>query len=212
MNGNQPEVRYCVAGSLTIAVKAVFADDGVHDLRIQTSTFGARLPLYGVARHAPATCRRAYVLDFGNTSAKRGRALYTESELTSIEELSSLPTKPRQPADLFEFMVETLADPQVEHDGVIRACIAAYMDDDGHVQPGQLGLYGPLATVTTNLSADLSAAVSARLGRTVRGSRPGAHLSAWPPAHRRAWTPRAATAACPVAPGCRWRDPGPTAA
>lgn len=35
MNGNQPEVRYCVAGSLTITVKAVFADDGVHDLRTQ---------------------------------------------------------------------------------------------------------------------------------------------------------------------------------
>ncbi len=150
-----------------LAEETILPSLDVSDLRVQTSTFGARLPLYGVARYAPTTCRRAYVLDFGNTAIKRGRALYSEQELTAIEELPALPTTPRPPAELFEFMVETLADPQVEHDGVIRLCIAAYMDEDGHVQPDQLGLYGPLATVTTNLSADLSAAVSTRLGRTV---------------------------------------------
>lgn len=35
MNGKDSGVRYCTEGSLTITVKAVFADDGVHDLRTQ---------------------------------------------------------------------------------------------------------------------------------------------------------------------------------
>lgn len=33
MNENNREARYCVEGRLGVTVKAVFSDDGVHDLR-----------------------------------------------------------------------------------------------------------------------------------------------------------------------------------
>jgi hypothetical protein len=35
MNENQRGARYCVEGRLSVTVKAVFSDDGVHDLRTQ---------------------------------------------------------------------------------------------------------------------------------------------------------------------------------
>ena len=35
MSENQRGVRYCVEGRLSVTVKAVFSDDGVHDLRTQ---------------------------------------------------------------------------------------------------------------------------------------------------------------------------------
>ncbi len=150
-----------------LAEETILPGLGVRDLRVEVSKFGAQLPLYGIARRAPLDCRRAYVLDFGGTAVKRGRAIYGENELLALEELPALPMKARKPTVLFKFLVDTMANAKVDHDGVILASLATYLDDNGHIQAGERGIYGELAQTSTNLQAELTAAVSKKLRKPV---------------------------------------------
>lgn len=146
---------------------ATLATLGVTDLHVERSTWASLLPMVGAARHASPGVKRAYILDFGGTSIKRGTAEYEDGNLLRVTPLDSVPALHADPAPLFEFMVGVMANAAVEYDGVILACLATYMEN-GHPQDGPPGYYGALRDISAHLQTDFARVVSERTGRSIR--------------------------------------------
>lgn len=151
-------------------------------LQINSSPFGASLPLVGAARHAPDGCDRALIVDFGGSSIKRALALYSEHTLMVLRRLPPLSayspamSEEKEGKDTrwtddtwiatvtFDHMVQTLADALAETGSVcstVFASVASYLED-GHPQDYQGGMYTRLRLINANLQSALAEAVSQR--------------------------------------------------
>jgi hypothetical protein len=82
------------------AARDLLIEHGVNDLTIEISPYALYLPLVGLARAAPADTDQMLLLDFGQTSIKRGIAGYQGDQVTKLQLLSSLPAVC---GDVFQF-------------------------------------------------------------------------------------------------------------
>lgn len=154
------------------------------EIEIQLSPLAAKLPLAGLARTAPPEAKAMLVLDFGNTSIKRAVADFQSTDTCFLRSLADLPA----PIDLFlpekptEKYVQQLASQvictvaksrqeAVHHAGslgpVIGMSLACYLMN-GQPPPSEMGQYGCLQLLSSNLQTYLSERISAALNDRVQ--------------------------------------------
>jgi len=168
----------------------VMREAGIAECKIDISSYGAVLPLVGVARCAPPGCQAALVFDFGSTAIKCALAVFKDNQLVELCRLPSCLTGweritqasddlTQQAAQLLSHVVSTIVDTQREaHQvwttqtrglrplGSNLCSVAAYIQD-GHPMKKEGRLYVQLHRVTHNLQAELARRVSVQLGRAV---------------------------------------------
>jgi hypothetical protein len=85
-----------VAGNLgryaVEVTRHLLKEHGVDDLMIDISPHAAYLPLLGLARAAPPDVRWMLLVDFGQTSIKRGIARYRSGRLVELQVLATMPS------------------------------------------------------------------------------------------------------------------------
>jgi hypothetical protein len=158
------------------AVKTV-TDAGILDLNILVSRYGLALPLVGAARHAPCDCESALIFDFGSTFIKRAYAQYDANTLVKLQQVSSIPSQwttqdvvlELHTQELFDYVVKIMVETweSIDFTGqTVLVSIACYLSD-GHPQENQGGPYAQMRSLTHNLQAAISEAVSQQVGRPV---------------------------------------------
>lgn len=158
------------------------AHDAGH-IRLARSPWGDRIALVGLARLLPVAAERRAVLDFGQTSIKRGLARYRAGRLAGVRVLPARPglcsafvdlsteraEVERQWDAMLDMIAETeAAEPRAGSVADVSICLACYLTD-GQPDPlearscyGRLQALGPdLAELGRNRLAD-------RLGSDVR--------------------------------------------
>lgn len=149
--------------------RGVLADQGFGDMTVQPSPYGVHLPLIGMGRRAPADCRLALLLDFGQTRVKRGGAAFQDGAFVALDLLPAVPTMPFgadsevDPHALLAWMGHTIAaswhataQVQGAPPAAILASVAAYMRD-GQPLTAQRGIYMHLAHLGDNAAQVLRA-------------------------------------------------------
>ncbi|HYN88908.1 MAG TPA: hypothetical protein VER55_10270 [Ardenticatenaceae bacterium] len=167
-----------MGASIVEAARELLHQHGVTDLALERSPHGVHLPLVGLARAAPADTPEMLVLDFGQTSVKRGLALYQESVLVELRLLSPAPTvcgdllQPTSPAEarrrwqrMLEIIHESWNDaPYPRHTSTgIGISLACYLFD-GHPSPRDRGCFGALQFICDHLESFVREQIAARLG------------------------------------------------
>ncbi len=143
------------------------------------------LPLIGAARSVPAGQTTVLVCDFGGTATKRTLATYTNDQLRALQVLPPVAAPAAAHAvvnggshievlRLATQVAALLADTWQAHASsrpdlapMLVCSVASYVVDN-HPLPRQGGAYAALHAVTDNLGQWLSAAVSARLNRSIQ--------------------------------------------
>lgn len=159
---------------LVTEARALLAELGYGDARLERAAYGSALALVGAARYVPAEAAGALCCDFGHTLVKRAVVYLADGALTRLELLAPVPipwrweNTPQSSASIAavqvrEFVVETLARSVAEAcargsvlSPEVLVSVAAY------VQGGRLlgnGVYAQLQ----QLAADVGALVGAGL-------------------------------------------------
>lgn len=73
--------------------ETILHTEGLSGFTLGLSPWGAALPLVGIARLAPRQARGMLLFDFGHTSVKRACAFYEEGVLTTLQQLSPVPSE-----------------------------------------------------------------------------------------------------------------------
>jgi hypothetical protein len=110
---------------------------------VQVAEHAAILPLIGCARTLPAPDSRRAVLDFGQTSVKRGIAHYERGALRELQVMSSVAAPAEGAENIVEFVLQTV---RAMADGEVVASVAAYVAGGKPVD--KRGTYAPLANAT----------------------------------------------------------------
>jgi hypothetical protein len=159
---------------------------GLVEMRVRCAAQAAHLPLWGVARSAPAEATAMAVFDFGQTRVKRGLARYAGGRLLGLAPLPALDSGcghvrrfayfPGAAARQAERMVAIMAATWREARDAgwplgdsVGVSAATYLVD-GHPPPGYgvLSCYGRLQLLSPNVRADLGRRLRAALGRPLR--------------------------------------------
>lgn len=171
-----------LGGHAVEAAQALLADAGEPDLALACAEHAAFLPLLGLARSVAPGVEESVVLDFGQTSIKRGRARYRAGKLEALEVWPAAPTVCVEPIEAepsdddvrrrWERIAEVIAASWagLSHERRSRAAIglsmACYLFA-GHPSPADHGCYGALRRLGPNLSRFVEAELARRLGRAV---------------------------------------------
>lgn len=151
---------------------------GVRDCTLHLALHPLHLPLIGAARSVPSGVSAALVFDFGNTSLKRGYAVYHRDTLTRLWLLPVVQVRwldgfgtdgdTRRPrfqqlvASIAQVMAKTVQEVQrfgLPYGPVLMTSMACYVRD-GQPLPRPGSLYAQLGMLSPNLSHTLSHAVS----------------------------------------------------
>ncbi|MEO8611807.1 MAG: hypothetical protein ABI690_28165 [Chloroflexota bacterium] len=159
------------------AISEVFLEARVDLPEVNRITHGDSLPLIGAARSISPEAEYALVFDFGGSFVKRAYARYMDGILAELQCLPSLPTQfatEGQPSDLFNFMVSTIAQTDLEMSAKglllshqVPVSLAAYIDPNGQPYERQGGAYAALRTLSPNVQDTLSASLAARIGSPI---------------------------------------------
>ncbi|HEX2863469.1 MAG TPA: hypothetical protein VHN99_02780 [Deinococcales bacterium] len=145
------------------SVAGLLAAWGLPGPLVRVAPQPALLPLAGLARRPRSG--RAALLDFGQTSVKRGLA-----EGNTLRVLPSRPSSPPEAGDdLPGWMASLIAETaEACAAGEALVSVAAYLRPDGTLFPGQGGRYGRLNGLEGPPGSWLSARAFRALGRDVR--------------------------------------------
>lgn len=139
--------------------------------KIEVADHPQHLPLLGAARYV-LSGDRAFVLDFGGSYVKRGRATYQGDQLCALDLLPSIPVRWREndPAeDILNAIVEVIAATCGASQSVstIPISIASYVDQDGNPLQSQGGIYMKLRQLSDNIPGLISDRLASELGYRV---------------------------------------------
>jgi hypothetical protein len=170
-----------------VAVPAAQAVLDAHDaghVRLTRSPWGDRIALVGLARFLPVAAEQRGVLDFGQTSVKRGLARYRAGCLASLRVLPAQPgfcpslvelsTERAEIERQWEAMLDLTVDTAKEAGSragdiaEVSICLACYLQDG---QPDPLearSCYGRLQALGPNLAELGGSRLADRLGSAVR--------------------------------------------
>jgi hypothetical protein len=164
------------------AARELLAESGEADLALEHAPYAAHLPLIGLARSAPHGAARMLLLDFGQTSIKRGVAHYQAGRLTRLHVWPNAPTvcgelfEPAPSIDTlrerWRRMVEVIAagwaavPPSERLSMPVGISLACYLID-GHPAPGDLGCYGALQGLCAHLTTFMHEEIARRLGQAI---------------------------------------------
>ena len=175
-----------VAGNLgrhaVVAARELLAEAGETDLALARAEHAAYLPLIGLARSVPPDSVEGVVLDFGQTSTKRGRSSYRAGRLCAIEVWPAAPTVCGEltETDLsdddvrqrWDRMASAIAESwggvpsERRAQAALGICLACYLID-GHPAPADRGCYGVLRRLGPHLASFVERDLGRRLGRAV---------------------------------------------
>ena len=166
-------------GAAAVAVAAEFLAGAGCPITVERSPWGEALPLVGLARHAPPDTARMLLFDFGQTSVKRGLAIYRAGALVELSRRPSLPAPnrgaldepPAATARRWAAMRELiLADWQALRDAsqtggaAIGLTLATHLRD-GHPLTTDRSGYSRLGRLAPHLATFLRDELAAALGR-----------------------------------------------
>ncbi len=179
--------RVCVGGGLvagqfgehTACAAQGLLDENHANLQVECSPYGAYLTMVGLARCAPPGAPRMLILDFGQTSVKRGLANYNGQGLAGLE-LLSMAKPPCEDVSNVEFsamaararwgrmlaVVEEsrhlipAVQPETTALGISLSCYLF----DGHPSPREHGCYASLQLLTNHLESFMRQEIAGRLG------------------------------------------------
>lgn len=165
------------------AAQEILDTHGAGHLRLVRSPFGDRIVLVGLARLLPVAAEHRAVIDFGQTSVKRGVARYQAGSLSGLRMLPSQPcarpaaiglsTDRREVEEQWQAMLDLMVDTVDasrsgrEEATDVSASLACYMQDG---QPDPLeaqSCYGRLQTLGPNLAELGERKLGDRLGSEV---------------------------------------------
>ncbi len=174
MSGNLGRLAVKTAYALLAAYRA--------NLTLDLSPYAAHLPLVGLARAAPSDVTRALVLDFGQTSVKRGLAMYDDGMLLRLDVWPNAPSvctelfKPEHTLDelrerwraMQEIIAVSWERVPLENRSTIAVgiCISSYLYN-GQPAPGDLGCYAVLGRLAPNLEIFMRDELTTRLGMPI---------------------------------------------
>lgn len=160
------------------AARHLLAECGVTDLALDLSPHAAHLPLVGLARAAPRGATAMLLLDFGQTSIKRGLATYEDHWLTRIELLPPAPSvcdgffqpepTPEEAGNRWHRMLEVIEEswshlpPSQRGRAALAVSLACYLPG-GHPSPTEMGCYGSLQLLCNHLETFMRDKIAARL-------------------------------------------------
>jgi hypothetical protein len=158
------------------AAQKLLLDYGCSDLTITRSAYAAHLPLVGLARTAHLHIPTMLVLDFGQTSVKRGVALYQGDSVAALQVLPAVPAVchdliaseqtdvQRRLEEMLTIVEETWrrVAPAWGNTTVIGMSLACYLFA-GHPSPHDRGCYGSLQMLAPHLATFLQIQVRQRL-------------------------------------------------
>ena len=166
-------------GAAAVPVAAAFLAEAGCPITVERSPWGEALPLVGLARHAPPDTARMLLFDFGQTSVKRGLAIYRAGALVALMRRPSLPAPDRGTMDEPPAAIArrwaamrdiVLADWQDQPNAgqsesiAIGLVLAAYMRA-GHPLDADRGSYSRLGRLAPHLATFLRDDLAAAVGR-----------------------------------------------
>jgi hypothetical protein len=163
---------------------AVLADHGFPAVSVTCAPHAAILPLLGAARLAAPVDGHTLVFDGGHTFVKRGVITARSGQITALAHLPGVPAPCDRAVEVSPAFArhvrDTLADLIVgtwqtvieaghplTDSATLGLSIAAYTNH-GRIYPKAPGCYAPLRLLGEDVNAVLAAAISARLGHTIR--------------------------------------------
>ncbi len=155
---------------------------GFPDFQLHLASNGRQLPLLGMGRMAPRGTTTMLLFDFGQTAVKRAIAHYQDLQLTQLELIPNLPVPCEnvlQPslelaeialfADwLLDLLATTWQETAVAYpdlSNTVAVSLACYLLD-GQPRPEDVGCYGRLQFLTTQLDQFLTEGFTRRLEQT----------------------------------------------
>ena len=172
-------------GPIAVAgAQEALADGGFEEMSVHLAPFAAYLPMVGLARKGPPNARGIALLDFGQTAVKRGIALYEPEKQSRLELLSAVETSftPGSAAYSEQEMAEVVAEKLVrvaaqswqetakktgQKAPIIGLSLACYLVN-GHPPPAEMGYYGRLQLLSSNLQEYLAARISKAIGQSTQ--------------------------------------------
>lgn len=166
-------------GEAAVSVAAASMARAGCPIAITLSPWGQALPLIGLARHTPPDTSRMLLFDFGQTSVKRGLAIYHAGELIEVKRRPSLPAPDRGAlGDTLAAIGQRwaamraiiLADWQTHRDEgraestAIGLAVAAHLRD-GHPLATDRSGYSRLGQLAPHLATFIRDDLAAALGR-----------------------------------------------
>jgi hypothetical protein len=165
-----------------LAAQELLAEAAEDGLALEHAPHAAHLPLIGLARSAPHSAARMLLLDFGQTSIKRGLARYQAGQIAQIQVWPNAPAvcdqllDPAPSIDMlrerWQRMLDVIAAswaavPPAERTltpvGISVACYLL----DGHPAPGDTGCYGALQGLCAHLATFMRQEIAQRLGQAI---------------------------------------------
>ncbi len=159
------------------SAREVLADNGA-SLQLERSPYGAYLALLGLARFAPSGVDHMLVLDFGQTSVKRGMATYAGDELARVEAWPSAQTvcsdiyatdyTAEQVRERWAKMLDIIGQgwlripPAARSGAGVAMSVASYLLN-GHPSPLDRGCFGCLQLLGPNLEQFIRQELSTHL-------------------------------------------------
>ena len=145
---------------------------------VERSAHGGAIALAGLARHAPPDAARMLLFDFGQTSVKRGEAVYREGRLVELQLRPSLPAPeggaPDEPIEVTQGRWATMRDLVVagwrslvttgEHSRTVVGLSLATHLRDGHPFVTDHGPYSRLGLLAPHLATFMRDELAAALG------------------------------------------------